>query len=190
MAIKKYFVLCFFLCTACSNSAHFDYHSLESQKYRSSKIHLRNISLSLHDRTIWPVSKKKETQYLSIAQMEEILREEIIRQLQEDKIYSNDSGKDVLECDFQITFDRMFMMFTNHAYIGTALRNYEIEIYKNDLLVAKKFDSHRKTAQMKFGNRLKKIGKEITFTYDRNEEIKEVRSLAHELANNLEEFGI
>lgn len=190
MAIKKYFFLIFFLCSACNKTAHFDYPALEPQKYRSSKIHLRNISIKLRDRTIWPLSSKKESQYLSTSQIENIVRDEIIRQLQEDKIYSPSSGNGVLECDFQIKFDRMFMIFTNHAYIGTALRNYEIEIYKNDELIAKKFDSHRRTAKMKFGNQLKKIGKEITFNYDRNEEIKEVKSLAQELADNLEEFGI
>jgi len=183
--MKKIIALsCLLILISCTSRAIFDN---SKNQYIAAKIHLNNVKIKINDRKIWPLHKAKN-KYLTEEEVAELTKCAIIKKLQEDGFYSDNIADDVLKYDLSINYDRMFMMFTDHAYIGTALRSYEINVYENSKLIATKFSKKRKTADLDFSEKIKKIGKSITFSYDQDNEKNEILVFAGKIAEEMEKI--
>ena len=189
--MKKFILFfCFILC-GCSEK-YFQYQNNFSLPPQPSKFHLRNVDIQFSEGKIKPLKKDFSwSKYLTKEQIVFITKQEIIKQLKEDGLYSQSNKcNNVLEFDFDIEYVRKFMMFTNASYVGTVLNGYKINIYKDGKLIATRDDDDNiyflTQGFTKNFNKLKKI---FTFKYNEEDEKEEIKALAHFLAKSLEKFG-
>ncbi len=189
--MKKFILFfCLFLCSC--GGKYFQYQNNFPPSSEKPKFRLRNIEITFSESKIKPVKQDSScSKYLTKKEIVAITKEEIIKQLQEDGIYAeNKQVKNVLEFDFEVEYVRKFMMFTNDSYVGTVLNGYKIHIYKNNQLIASRDDdSNVYFLTQGFSKNVKKLQKIFTFSYNEEDEEKEVEALAHFLAKNLEKFG-
>jgi hypothetical protein len=83
------------------------------------------------------------------------------------------------------------MIFTNHNYVGTVLNGYKINIYQDGKLVASRVnDDNIYFLTQGFVKNFNKLRKIFTFSYNEQDEEKEVMALARFLVENLEKFGM
>jgi hypothetical protein len=189
--MKKFILLfCFILCGC--NGRYFQYQNNFSPAKKPPKFFLRNLEINFSEQKIKPPKKdSSESKYLTKDQIVLLTRREIINKLKADGVYAKSrKSANVLECDFEIEYVRKFMMFTNESYVGTVLNGYKIKIYKNGKLIAHRDDDDNVYFLTQgFSNNFNKLKKIFTFSYDEQDEKKEVEALARMLAENLERFG-
>ncbi len=189
--MKKFILFCcFFLCSCGGKFFQYQNHFQASQE--SPKFYLRNIEIDFSEQKIKPFQKDlSNSKYLTKQQIVSLTKQEIIKQLKEDGFYSsNNKSPNVLECDFEVEYVRKFMIFTNENYIGTVLNGYKIKIYKQGKLVAtREDDDNVYFLTQGFRKNFSKLKKIFTFSYNEQNEKREIEDLAHFLAQNLEKFG-
>ena len=188
----KNFILfcCLFLCSC--GGKFFQYQNNFTPSKEPQKFHLRNVEIDFSEQKIKPFKKDlSNSKYLTKHQIISLTKQEIIKQLEEDGVYSSDDkSPDVLEFDFEVEYVRKFMIFTNKSYIGTVLNGYKIKIYQQGKLVATKEDGNNiYFLTQGFQKNFSKLKKIFTFNYDERNEEREVENLAHFLAKKLEKFG-
>ncbi len=180
LLLKKLFllILVFFL-SACLNSKRNKSPRGDSQYF------VREITANIRHRTIKPHTRPRPEKSLTPKEVADIMRYEIIMELDRRGLYYDGKSSDVIVYDLIVDYSRLFMVYTAHNYIGSEIDGYTAFYYKDDNYLGRNVDKTRRTSQLNPAQFINRIAKTLIFLYKKEDEILEVKALARQIAREL-----
>ncbi len=192
-------VLSLLMISSCSSS-YYKYQNKDERKnisLKTDKINIRNFDLQLFEsRAFDRISADNiESEFLNTKGMKKLMLDTINNSLKENN-YNGDS-KNSYQYDIKITASRSFSAFSSSKYVGLNIEDVEINVYKNDNFIAKKYLEGAKPSIIQtkpaircghnrglVGN-LKTIAKTISLTKGAQDELEDVQRCGQALYSSV-----
>jgi hypothetical protein len=175
----------------CSCTSNYKYFALKENILIPDgyKIYVGKVNVNLSEEKM-AISQASSNEYPNKEELDKIFKDKIIYWLKQSNLYSSDkNNENVFEADFDINYVRVFMAFTSDRYVGSRLDGYQIDITKNKNIIAIRNNRERYTVNHGLVGNFKKIGKILSLSADKNDELKEVNAFIDGIAGDLTRLG-
>lgn len=203
--MKKIFLLTLSLLVISScSSTYYKYQNQEERKNISlakDKVNIRNFDLNLFEARVGGRRSADDinSEFLNTKKMKEVMLNTINGLLKENNYSSN--SKSAYQYDIKITASRTFSAFSSSKYVGLNIEDVNINVYKDDKLVARKYLEGAKPSiiqtkpAINCGNNrglagnLSSIGKTITLSKDAKDELGDVQRCGQSIYSSIVALG-
>lgn len=175
----------------CSCSSNFKYFALKENTLIPDgyKIYVGKVNVNLREEKILSSSEPSK-KYPNQEELNKIFKDNIISSLKQEGLYSKDKNdSNVFEANFDINYVRAFMAFTSDKYAGSRIEGYQIDITKNENVIATRNDKAHYVAYHGTIGNLRKIRKTLFLLSDDSDELKEINIFAEEISKYLAKIG-
>jgi len=179
-----------FFATSCASQKYFTYADNGKSMPQHFKLSIKKVNVKLIEATMLAPQGSSRAKYPDAKKVGRMMEEGIEKILQDVGLYSGEQNDpDVLECEIDVNYGRVFAVFSNEQYAGSTLEGYKIRVYKNGKVIAEREDKALYGAlQDEMGN-LRKTSRTISGKANALDEKIEIEIFAEAIARNLLMLG-
>jgi hypothetical protein len=187
--MKKISLISLFI-LLCSCTSNYKYFTLKENTSipEGYKIYVGKVNVNLSEEKMSSGASSKI--YPDQEALKKIFKDELISSLKQQGLYSNETNNpNVFEANFDINYVRVFMAFTSDKYAASRIEGYQINVTKNENIIATRSNKGRYAANHGLVGNLAKIGKTLSLSADQSDELKEINVFAEAISKDLIKLG-
>ena len=179
-----------FIATSCASEKYFTYSGKEKIKAGNFKLLVTKVNVKLLEDRMLANKTTSKLKYPDAKQVSSIMQEVMQKSLRNVGLSGESENEaNVLECEVDVNYARVFAVFSGDKYAGSALEGYKIRVYKHGKLVAEKEDKSMYCATQDAMGNLRKTSRTLSMTADASDEKIEITIFAQAIAKDVMKLG-